>query len=127
MNLIEVSLNSNGIIESLAKYKKFKYRFLIENLLFSSNLENDTDVIFVTCDGLSDVKEALHNSKIYKTLGVVNISEIKNWNLVKGGSKRSQAVFVDSEYRLKSTHFGFTFTTKKVLNKFHGYLTRQQR
>ena len=35
MNQIEVSLDSNDIIESLAKYKKFKYRFLIENLLFS--------------------------------------------------------------------------------------------
>ena len=35
-----------------ANYKKFEYRFLIENLLFSSNLENDTDVIFVTCNGL---------------------------------------------------------------------------
>ena len=45
MNPIEVSLDSNDIIERLAKYKKFKYSFLIENLLFSSNLENDTDVI----------------------------------------------------------------------------------
>ena len=44
MNAIEITLDSN--------YKKFKYRFLIENLLFSSNLENDTDVIFVTCNGL---------------------------------------------------------------------------
>ena len=73
MNPIEVSLDSNDIIKRLEKYKKFKYRFLIENLLFSSNLENDTDVIFVTCDGLSDAKEVLINSKIYKTLGVVGL------------------------------------------------------
>ena len=78
MNSIEVSLDSNDIIEKLVKYKKFNYRFLIENLLFSSNLESDTGVIFVTCDGLSDVKEGLINSKLYKTLGVVHISEIKN-------------------------------------------------
>ena len=32
MNLIKVSLDSNDIIERLAKYKKFKYRFLIQNL-----------------------------------------------------------------------------------------------
>ena len=62
MNLIEVSLDSNDIIQRLVKYKKLKYRFLIENILLSSNLENDTNVIFVTCDGLSDAKEALINS-----------------------------------------------------------------
>ena len=64
MNPIEASLDSNDLIKRLAKYKKFKYRFLIENLLFSSNLENDTDMIFVTCDGLSDAREALISSKI---------------------------------------------------------------
>ena len=115
MNPIEVSLDSNDIIERLAKYKKFKYRSLIENLLFSSNL---IDMIFVTCYGLSDAKEPLINSKIYTTLGVVYISEIKNWSLVKGESKRSQAVFVDSEYHTKSSHFGFAFTTKSISDLF---------
>ena len=89
MNPIEVSLDSNDITERLSKYKKFKYRFMIENLSFSSNLENDTDVFFVTYDGLSDAKEALINSKIYKSLGVVYLSKIKYWNLEKGESKRS--------------------------------------
>ena len=61
----------------------------VNNLkIFSSNLEKDTDVTFVTCNGLSDAKEALINFKIYKTfLGVVYLSEIKNLNLVKGESK----------------------------------------
>ena len=57
LNPIDVSLNSHDIFEKLVKYKKFKYRFLTENLLFSSNLENDTDVIFATCDSLSDAKD----------------------------------------------------------------------
>ena len=78
MNLIEVSLDSNDIIKRLTKYLKFKCRFLIDNLLFSSNLESDTDVIFVTYNGLSDAKEAVINSKIYQPLGVVHHSEIKN-------------------------------------------------
>ena len=88
MNPIEINLDSNDIIENLSNNKKFKYRFLIENLLFSSNLENDTDVTFVTCNGLTNEKEALINSKIYKTLGVVYLSEIKNWNLVKSKQKK---------------------------------------
>ena len=125
LNPIDVSLDSNDIIRKLVKYKKFKYRFLIENLLFSSNLENNTNVIFVTCDCLSDAKEDLINSKIYKTLSVVYISEIKNWNLVKGESKRLQAVFVDSEYHTESSHFGFAFTTKNVSDLFNFTVTLQ--
>ena len=31
-------LDSNEIVEDLSKHKRFKYRFLIESLLFSSNL-----------------------------------------------------------------------------------------
>ena len=58
MNPIEVTLDSNEIMEILATYSKCKYRFLVENLLFSSNLENDTNVIFITCDGLLDAKDA---------------------------------------------------------------------
>ena len=37
MNQIEIALDSNNTIEKLSNYKKFKFRFLIENLLFSLN------------------------------------------------------------------------------------------
>ena len=123
MNPIEVTLDSNDIIETLSNFKKFRYIFLIENLLFSSNLANYTDVIFVTCDGLSDVKEALINCKLYKTLGVVYLLEIKNWSLIKGESKRSQAVFVNSEYPTKTSHFRFAFTTKNAFDLFNFTIT----
>ena len=103
VNYERMNLDLNDAIEKLWNYEKFKYRFLIENLLFSSNLENSTNVIFVTCNGLTNAKDALINSKIYKTLGVVYLSKIKNWNLVKSISKRSQAIFTDSEYHTKSS------------------------
>lgn len=103
--------------------QKYKYRFLVENLLLSSNLENNTDAIFITCDGLWEGKDALIDSKIYKTLGVVCLSEIKNWNLIKGESRRSQTVFADSEYHTKSSHFGFAFITENVSD----LLSRSQR
>ena len=77
MNPVQITFDSNEIVEDLSKYKRFKYRFLIESLLFSSNLQNDTDVIFITCNGLSDAREAPINSKLYKTLGVVYLSQIK--------------------------------------------------
>ena len=61
MNLIKVNLDSKILSKD---YKKYKYRFLVKNLFFSSNLKSDTNVIFLTCDGLLDAKDALINSKI---------------------------------------------------------------
>ena len=36
-----------------------------------------------------------------------------------GKSKRSQALFVDSEYHRKSSHYGFAFTTRNVSDLFN--------
>ena len=66
LNPVTISLNSNNIIEQLTKYNKYRYRFVLETFLFSSNFENQTDIIFLACDGLSNAKEALINSKIKK-------------------------------------------------------------
>ena len=86
LNPIEVSLDSNSLINELLKYKKYKYRFIIANLLSSSSIKNDTQVIFTSCDELKNAKEAFINSKLYKTLGVVYLNK-KNWNLIKRHSK----------------------------------------
>ena len=64
MNPVKITLDSNEIVEDLSKYRKFKYRFLIQSLLLSSNLRNDTNVIFIMCNDLSDAREALINSKL---------------------------------------------------------------
>ena len=56
--------------------KKYKYRFIIKNLLISSSIKNNTQVIFLLCDGLKDAKETFINSKLYKILFVVYLNEI---------------------------------------------------
>ena len=63
LNPIDVSLDSNSLINELLKYKKYKYRFIIANLLSSSSIKNDTQVIFISCDELKNAKEAFINSK----------------------------------------------------------------
>ena len=49
LNLITISISSDTVIQKLTKYKKYRYRFLLESLLFSLNVENDTDVILISC------------------------------------------------------------------------------
>ena len=48
-------------------------------------------------------------------MGVCYLSEINNWNLIKGQSKRVQVVFGDSEkFAGQSSHFALTFTTSNL-------------
>ena len=68
-------------------------------------------MIFVSCDGLNNAKEALINSKLEKVIGVYYLNELKDWQLVKGQSKRLQAVFQDSGEVTKTSHFAFAFIT----------------
>ena len=63
LNPVNISLNTNNVIQQLTKYNKYEYRFVLESFFFSSNFENETDVIFLTYNGLSNTKEALNNSK----------------------------------------------------------------
>ena len=73
-----------------------------------------TDVICLSCEGLSNAKEALINSELKKVLGVTYLSKVPNWSLAKGQTKRSQAIFVDSEFQTKSSHLAFAFTTRNL-------------
>ena len=69
LNPVEITIDSNKIIETFSNYKKYKFRFIIKSLLFSTNLQNNTDMIFITCDSLTEAKTALINLKLYKKIG----------------------------------------------------------
>ena len=42
LNPIYISITSNSLIQKLTKYRKYRYRFVLQSLLFSSNIKNDT-------------------------------------------------------------------------------------
>ena len=107
-----ISITSDHIKQKLTNFRKYRYRFVWESILFSSNIENETDVIFVTCDSLSNVNTALINKNLRDTLDVCYLHEIKDWNIIKGQSKKSQAKFTNSEELIHSSHIAFAFTTK---------------
>ena len=100
LNPIYISINSDNVISKLLQYKKNRFRFVLNTLSFSSNIVNDTDVIVITANGLSDIKQALiikDNKPILEdTLGVCFVNEIPEWKIFKGASKRLQVVFSDS-------------------------------
>ena len=54
LNLIEITIDSNSIKETLSSYRKYKFGFMVESLLFSTNVQSDTEIIFIMCDGLTN-------------------------------------------------------------------------
>ena len=119
LNPIYISINSNNIISKLQLYRNNKFKFVLNSLLFSSNIVNDTDVIIVTSNGLSETKQALiiknNTPTLESTLGVCFLNEISEWKIVKGASKRVQVVFSDSEnLNQNSDHLAFSFITKNI-------------
>ena len=119
LNLIYISINSDSIISKLQSYKNNSFRFVLRTLLFSSNIVNDTDVIIVMSNGLTNTKQALitkdNRPTLQSTLGVCFLNEILEWNIVKGASKRLQEVFTDSEdLNRNSDHLAFSFITKNI-------------
>ena len=61
-------------------------------------------------------KKALINGKIYDLPRIINLSEIKNWESVKGKSIYVNAKIDDSHYMENAKHFGFKFKTSYPTN-----------
>ena len=89
----------------------------------SLSIEQDTNVIFLMCNGLNDSKESLINGKLYKSLEIVNTTEIKDWNKLKGQSKWINIVFKDSENPTVAKHFAFVFETINFTDLLNFQLT----
>ena len=70
LNPIYIWINSDIVIQKLTKYKNYRYRFVLQSILFSSNIENETDVILVVSNRLNNVKKVLINKNLESTLGI---------------------------------------------------------
>ena len=80
MNPTEIKIEEDKILNKLQKYERgnYTYRFIFEGLLCSSGIISKTNVISITCNGLSEASEAIVNEKLRKTLGVINLDQIQN-------------------------------------------------
>ena len=115
INPVHIQIKSESIIRRLISNKNNKYRFTLKNLIFSSNITNDTDIIFLISNGLSDARKVFIEDKLEYAIGVCYLSEIKDWNIIRGQSKRVQAVFSNSEdFAGQSNHFSLVFETKNL-------------
>ena len=118
LNPIEINICVSEIQGKLSRYgtQRYKYCF-IDSLLISSSVVQNTNVIFLICNnGLNDARDSLANGKLYKSIGVININEIKDWTKLKGESKWINIIFNGSENPTLAKHFAFTFETINLSN-----------
>ena len=80
--------------------------------MFSSKFTNETRS-FSLQRRFKQCKRSF-NSELKKVLGVTYLSKVPIWSLAKGQTKRSQAIFVDSELQAKPSHLAFVFTTRNL-------------
>ena len=85
LNPIEIKIRDSKIQGKLSRYvtQVYKYLFILDSLLISSSVVQDTNVIFLICNGLNNARDSLINWKLYTSLGVINISGIKDWTKIK--------------------------------------------
>ena len=80
LNPVEITIHGSEILSKLFKYgnQGYKYRFIVNSLLISSSIVQGLNGIFLISNGLNDARTSLINSKIYKSIGVVNVYQITN-------------------------------------------------
>ena len=70
-NPINVEITEPLIVNDLLFFaKKYKHRFIANSLLFSSSIQKDANVNFVTTNELNDAKYLI-NRKLYQGVGVI--------------------------------------------------------
>ena len=115
LNPIHIHIKSERIIRRLMLKKNNKYRFILTSAIFSSNIINETETIFFISNGLDDAKKIFINDSLEDGLGVCYLSQIENWKLIRGQSKRVQVVFNNSEKIIgQLNHLAFEFTTRNL-------------
>ena len=87
-NAIEINIRDSKIQGKISSYgtQRYKYCFIVDSLLISS-LVQDTNVIFLICNGFNNARDSLISGKLYRSIGVININEIKDSTKLKGESK----------------------------------------
>ena len=61
-------------------------------------------------NGLNDAKDILINDKLFKGIGIINISEIENWDNKKK-TNHIGLILTDSAFPIAAKNFAFAFET----------------
>ena len=92
--------------------RRVKYRFIPNSILFSSSVQEETKLIFLTTTGLNDARDILINGKLFKAIDVIYTNEIENWDKIKKVSSNwVSCKLTNSRFPHSAKHLSFIFDT----------------
>ena len=91
---------------------RYTFRFIVNSLLFSSNLVEDTRTIFIVTNSLFEAQTIFINDKNFQGLGAIYTSEIENWDDIKKVSTWTSVKLTDSAIPIAAKHISLGFESK---------------
>ena len=119
LNPIEIKITDPGIYNKLIvkENTRVKYRFIPNNILISSSVQEETEVIFLIVDGFNDARNIFLNGKLYKSIGCIYTNEIEGWDKIKKTTSNwVKCKFSNSKYPFGAKHLSFEFDTTSFHN-----------
>ena len=130
LNPIDIKITDSEVFKELTfiSNRRIKYRFIPNTFLFSSSVQQETEVIFLTVTGLNEARDIFINGKSYKAIGCIYTNEIEGWDQIKKTTSNwVSCKLSNSKYPFGVKHLGFEFDTTrlKALIDFTLYLIDQ--
>ena len=130
LNPIDIKITGSEVFKELTyiSNRRIKYRFIPNTFLFSSSVQQETEVIFLTVTGLNEARDIFINGKSYKAIGCIYTNEIEGWDQIKKSTSNwVTCKLSNSKYPFGAKHLGFEFDTTrlKALIDFTLYLIDQ--
>ena len=120
LNPLNIQVIDTEIRNKISLYARSNYRyifrFIANGLLFSSNLTEDTNCIFIVADSLVDARHIFINDKFVQAIGIIYTSEIEKWSDIKKGSHWINVKLTDIRIPIAAKHFAFGFETHDFNN-----------
>ena len=95
---------------------RYTFRFTANSLLFSSNLTEETNAIFIVTNSLAEAQTIFINDQSFQGLGAIYTSEIENWDDIKRGSFWTSVKLTDSAVPIAAKHFSLGFESHNFNN-----------
>ena len=117
LNPIDIKITDNEVIRKLTfkENRRIQYRFIPNSILFSSSIQKETKVIFLTTTGLNQAHDVLIDNKLFKAIGVIYTNEIENWDKIKKVSWNwVSCKLTNSRFPHPAKHLSFIFDTTNL-------------
>ena len=125
LNPLNIEVIDSEIKDKISLYARSNYRytfrFIANSLLFSSNLAEETNAIFIVTNSLLEAQTIFINDKNFQGLGAIYTSEIENWDDIKRVSTWTSVKLTDSAIPIAAKHFSLGFES----HNFHSLLNFQ--